>query len=611
MLATSSAIPLPAPIARYIDRFVARWRWQRLARAAARALLFTIVWTLAWCIIDRLITLDAAARATAGAINLAAIVIILARPALAMLRHADPNIAAAEIERREPTWSQRLRTITSRLADGGSETGFSRELLDTLSQQVADEVRDKNPAALLSWRRVVRPALACGVWLLIAGAMSFSSWLELPTLVRRYVLPLSVTPAVKTTRIIATPGDAEITQGEPLRVQASVIRLSAASRAPMLHVRARADSANPQGWHVEPMTATQDGKFEAQIARVDRDLDYFLTAGDARTETWHVAMLPRPAVTRFRMHYTYPPHTGLAPRDVVNDTGVIEAAIGTDVMLAVETTEPLSYAILTIGSESIRMPAAAQTSFVVNGDRRYTLRMVSERGVSGVFRGGIIRGTADRAPVAQFRDVGGGGGGGGAKREVAADDVVPIAYQAMDDYGLARLDLEIRVIRTSGAEANAVDAVPLTRGPARAAGRRVRRSPPLRTRDGRRNRVPSRSRRPCRPIRPQSSRPSHRDCNDTIAVARAFATSALRTRCRLDPAGSFRRAAARADRLRAGNSRLLRCPSPRRARDTAIAVFSVVIARRNRQHHHIRRRFTGSTTPFRTPLLRENGGSGR
>jgi hypothetical protein len=85
--------------------------------------------------------------------------------------------------------------------------------------------------------------------------------------------------------------------------------------------------------------------------------------------------------------------------------------------------------------------------------------------VSGVFRGGAIRAIADRAPLAQFRDLGGGGGGGGAAtREVGGGDVLPVAYQAVDDYGLARLDLDVRVIRRSGAEANAALPVPLTRG---------------------------------------------------------------------------------------------------------------------------------------------------
>ena len=474
MLATSSARPLPEPIARYIGRFVARRRMQRLLRTAARAMLFTIVWTLAWCLIDRLVTLDRAARATALVINAAIVALMLARPIIAMLRRADVNLAAAEIERREPRLSQRLRTITSRLSDG-HDYGSSRELLDALARQVADEVRGQNAAALLSWRPVARPALACAIWLIVAWAISFSSWLDLPTLARRYVLPLRLTPPVTTTRIIVIPGEAEITQGDPLRLQATAVRL-AEGRAPTLHVRARPQGGTiEQNWHVEPMTAIPDGQFEAQIARVDRNLEYFLTAGDARTDTFHVTMLPRPAVRRFRIRYLYPPHTGLTPREITNESGLIEAPTGTSVTLAIETTEPLSYAIMTVGAESIRItpetpsaatpatqPAVAQTSFTVTADRPYTLRMVSDRGVSGVFRGGTIRAIPDRAPIVRVRDL--GASGGAETRAVAAGDVVPVPYQAVDDYGLSRLDLNLRIIRKSGAEANASISVVLTRG---------------------------------------------------------------------------------------------------------------------------------------------------
>jgi hypothetical protein len=459
---------LPVEVERYIDRFVARRRLQRLLRAAARAMCFTIVWALTWCLIDRLVALDPMTRAIALGLNIVIAMLILARPMSALLRRADVNVAAAEIERREPRLSQRLRTITSRMSDGG-EYRSSRELLDALSRQVVAEVRDRNPRALLSWRPVIRPAAACAAWMVVAWAMSFSSWLDLPTLTKRYFSPFGDAGPVTTTRLIVTPGDAQVTQGDPLRVQASAMRL-AAGGALALHVRAVSDvstASTAQPWHVESMTAMPDGKFEGQIARVDRDLEYFLTGGDARSDLFRVTMLPRPAVKRFRIRYMYPPHTALAPREVENETGAIEAPAGTDVTLAIETTEPISYAIMTVGAESIRMsPAgqsgsslsAVQTTFNLHADRRYTLRMVSARGVSGVFRGGTIRAIADRAPVAQFREA------ASLKREVTGDDVLPVAYLAVDDYALARLDLHVRVIRKSGAEANLALAVPLTRG---------------------------------------------------------------------------------------------------------------------------------------------------
>ena len=352
--ATAPITPLPPPIARYIDRFVARRRLIRLLRAVARAALFTLVWTLAWCVVDRFLALTPTARAILLAANVVIGAVILVRPLLEMLRPADVVDAAAAIERRQPRLAQRLRTITSRLGGDGRAYGASPELLDALAAQVADDVRDDDPAKLLSWRPAVRPAVFCALWLGVAAMMTASSWLDLPTLFRRYVTPFAAIGPVTTTRLSVAPGDAAVTQGEPLRVAASAVRL-ADGRTPALHVRARSGVSAEQSWHVEPMTATPDGKFEAQIARVDRDLEYFVTGGDARTQTYRVTMLARPAVRRFRIHYAYPPHTGLAPRDVTNETGVIEAPVGTEVTLAIEATEPLSYAVMTTGAESIRI----------------------------------------------------------------------------------------------------------------------------------------------------------------------------------------------------------------------------------------------------------------
>jgi hypothetical protein len=425
--------------------------------------LFTIIWGLAWCLIDRLFPLLPMTRGWALGLNAAVVIAMLAAPMAAMLRPVDADAAAAEIERREPAWSQRLETVTSRMNgrddddDDDDDVGASDELLAALATQVADEARGRDATRLVSWRPVARPAMACATWLALAAMLSLSPWLDLPTLARRYATPWRDVRPVTTTRLLVMPGDAEVTAGERLRVQAAAVRLG--EGAVTLHVRA-ADAVN-EPWHVEPMTATLDGRFEATLERVDRDLDYFVRGGDARSETFRVTMLPRPAVRRFRVRYVYPPHTGLASREAEADNGAIEAPVGTQVTLVVEPTRPLSYGVMTAGAESTRMTPDARTgalltSFLVNEDRRYTLRMVSDRGVSGVFRGGTIRAIADRPPIVQLRD-------NLTSRDVGGGDVVSVGYQVVDDYGLSRLDAEVRIVRRSGAEANASIGAPLSR----------------------------------------------------------------------------------------------------------------------------------------------------
>ena len=64
------------------------------------------------------------------------------------------------------------------------------------------------------------------------------------------------------------------------------------------------------------------------------------------------------------------------------------------------------------------------------------------------------RALADRPPIVRLNGVGG-------STRVDGGEVVPVPYQAIDDYGLARLDLEAQIIRVDGRHERIVRAVPL------------------------------------------------------------------------------------------------------------------------------------------------------
>jgi hypothetical protein len=441
---------LPAEIESYLDRFAARRRVQRLLRAVAQAALLTIVWILACCVGDRLGAFPASLRVVLLAINVVLVIALLARPLMRMFRLTDPRRVASAIERREPALAQKLSTVTSR-ALGPAEWGGSKELLAALMQQVAQQVRGRDPSALLPWRGVLSPAAACFFSIAVAGLLGTSSWLDLPTLARRYAMPQAPIAPVTSTRIAVAPGDLAVPAGESLVVRVEILRGD--ETPPTLHLRM------PGGaWHEQAMSLASDRRFESRVRELERSIDYFVTAGDASSRTFSAEALPRPAVTRFRMRFDYPAYTGLQPREADNTTGTIEAPVGTEVTLLMETTEPLSRAVLTIGGESmIATPTAdaavRQARFTVRQDKRFTLRMVSNRGASGVFRGGTIRAVPDRPPIVWLRENG--------ERLVASGDVIELAYQTLDDYGLARLDAEVQVERQSGARADAVVAIAL------------------------------------------------------------------------------------------------------------------------------------------------------
>jgi len=457
----AAAGELPTAVRRYLDRFAARRRWQRVARAVGRAVLFTLVWIACWCLLDRFFDLPGAVRAIGLATNVACVLVMIARPVGALFRRPDPVRVALAVERRHPQLGQRLATVTSR-ALGPAEYRGSPALFAALTADVEAQVGGEDPATLLPWRRPLRPWVSAAILLAALLPLGLVSWLDAPTLLRRYARPLAAVEPVTTTRITVLPGDVELPEGEPLRVRAAVRHLAPDAPPPVLHLRSAA-AAGGGPWFEQAMTPLGEGAYVARVAAVPRDAEYFVTAGDARSATAAVTMLPKPAVARFRVGYVYPPYTALPPRQVESQLGDVEAPVGTDVTLTVEATQPLQTAVVTAGGEATRMspttrPAVWEAHFPVRDDRTYTVRMAAVGGATGAFRGGTIRAIPDRPPVAVLLPAGAAASAAasaaaraasdaaaGELPRVAADAVVPVAYQAVDDYPLARLDAEVEI----------------------------------------------------------------------------------------------------------------------------------------------------------------------
>ena len=448
-----SSITLPIPVHEYLERFAARKRWQAAARAVGIAVTGTLAWMLLWCFIDRLLALPAMVRAVALAANVGFIAAVLARPVRQWITGTDPLRVASEVERREPAFAQRLETVTSRALGPVGWRG-SEQLLEALAGEVSAAVSARDPAALLPWAPPLRAWVAATV--LIAGMAGLwrVRWLDLPTLARRYALPVADVPPVTTTRLRVVPGDVSIAEGDTLRVKVSAAHLAESS--PVLHARTASSSTSSSAseraavWSEQVMAPAPEGNFEARIRNVDRDVEYFVSGGDARSERFSVTVLHKPAVARMRVRYAYPMYTGLPPREVDNNGGQIEAPVGTEVTLLIEATEPIALATMTIGGEVLRMsavqPMTASATFMVRESKRFTIRMASARGPSGptgAFRGGSIRAIPDRPPVVRWRE-------NAAAREVEADSVVSVGYQTVDDYGLSRLDAEVFIARAAG-----------------------------------------------------------------------------------------------------------------------------------------------------------------
>src|SRR5439155_15859268 len=111
-----AASALPPDVSAYVSDFVARGRRQAMLRATGIAAALFTAWGLTCCLADRLLQLPAAVRAAMLAAGLVTAALVLARPIRAILRRrVDWLQAAAEIERHDPRFGQRLLTVTARL----------------------------------------------------------------------------------------------------------------------------------------------------------------------------------------------------------------------------------------------------------------------------------------------------------------------------------------------------------------------------------------------------------------------------------------------------------------------------------------------------------------
>ena len=454
---TTSPAQLPWPIASYLTTFARQRRLQRLVWRIGLAMLFTLAWSMIWCLIDRAMGLSSWVRGAVLLTNVVVVIAFVARPFVRIFSRTNFLAAANEAERREPLFAERLKTVVSRLS-GSRNNGASHSLLAALADDVAGEMARHKAAELLPWAPAVRPWIACGAMLMFWLLLSFVSVLDVPRLISRYVMPLSDVAPAATTRLFVSPGDTSIPQGQTLRVRASIQRLGTAS-PPVLHVRPEG-----QDWSEQPLVAdaTAAGSYEARVSSIDRDVEYYVTGGDARSDRFVAHVLHRPAVVAFHVRYAYPPHTGLAAKEVITAAGVFEAPAGTEATVAIESSEPLSAARFIVGGSVVETtatsrPSVREAKLALTDDRRFNVRLTSTAGVVGAFRGGRIRALRDRPPIVVLQS-------DDAASSIAAGGTITVGYAASDDFGLGRLDAEVHVL--SGASApDRVTAIPLAGDP--------------------------------------------------------------------------------------------------------------------------------------------------
>ncbi len=429
---------LPPVLAGFVRRFVVRSRRLAVFRALGLAISFMLIWTLLWALADRMNPLTQMLRVLLLCVQSALGIALLWRPSVRLLWGAIPWRAAAdEIEARDAGFGGGLETSISQWLAPVAHRA-SPALVQRITADATQAAESRNPASLLPAVTAARPLLIGFAAVLVTVALCFVSWLDMPRLLDRELMPWRGTTPVTTTRIHVLPGSTQVIQGNPLPITAKIERLG--DSQPVLRWRGQ-DSL----WSNSVMTASA-GEYAYTLPALANAIQYEVQAGDAVSARFDVRVINRPAVDEFHVHYIFPGWTGSPPADLTNATGIVEAPVGTHATVTVYATEPLQSATATVDGASIDStptvePIARSFEFTVNHAGSWMLDLANVAGVHGTGPSSMqIKAIAAAPPTVRLILT-------DDQRDLRLDprDVLPLRYEASDAYGLKSLELAIEV----------------------------------------------------------------------------------------------------------------------------------------------------------------------
>ncbi len=198
-----------------------------------------------------------------------------------------------------------------------------------------------------------------------------------------------------------------------------------------------------------PMGAGRDaGRFVARLFDVSEDAEFFVEASGVRSATGHLTVRDLPGVRRISVELRFMPFMNL-PAEITDDGGDIAAPTGTTAILRIHATRA-------VRGGRLRFDGGAVVPLVRADDSTLTARLIVRR--DGFYRveleaedGTVVPGSVeyvvdaleDAPPVVRLKKPG---------RDLRPSNVeeVLIEAEATDDYGVAALELVVRV--NGGAE---------------------------------------------------------------------------------------------------------------------------------------------------------------
>jgi hypothetical protein len=236
------------------------------------------------------------------------------------------------------------------------------------------------------------------------------------------------------------PGDAEILKNEPLLVQARTV----GKKPSEVEIHWRNEGS--EALFKDKMTPraisggdSSDYDFSHEFEEVRHSFRYELQAGGERSPQYTVTVLDPPRITGLKLTFRYPRYSGIPSTVVDENDGNIIALVGTGVTMEASSNKNLDTAKLVFdrGKHSEMEVKGARATVEIRVDREdsYHLELADSSGNRNpdpiTYR---ITPLIDAYPTVEITSP-------GANIDLNESKLLPISFEAYDDYGFSDLEL--------------------------------------------------------------------------------------------------------------------------------------------------------------------------